>query len=406
MSAGRAAILVCAADPQAVADVRALLEQAGHEIAFHRLSDRKEVDAEPEQLSAHRLVVVEGTQNEVEALQFCQRVRARCGMVSDYATTDGFLPILLVTGDRAPDTERFSSGDGADAYLFRPFAPVELFAQVGALLRTKDTHDRLTEKSAEVHRINRRLHQAYQQIDQELELARRIQFSLLPKPLPEVPRVRFAVHHALSGRVGGDFYDVFRLDENHVGFYVADAMGHGVPASLLTVFVRNGVRAKEVIGQHYSLTPPAQVLHRLNRELVEQSLSEHPFITMAYALYNHADNTLHFARAGHPHPLHVPRDGEPRFWQVEGSLLGVFDTEFHPSTHHLNAGDKVLFYSDGIDTAQVEEQPPGADSLRACAARHRELPVEEFIAALARDLFREAKQTDDLTLLGMEVVEA
>jgi sigma-B regulation protein RsbU (phosphoserine phosphatase) len=396
MSAGRAAILVCAAEPPAVADIRALLEQAGHDVAWRPLRDTDPVD-----LTANRLVVVEGSQEEAAALQFCRGLRGRM--------IDSFIPILYVTGDRASGAGPASYGEGADAYLLRPFAPVELLAQVGALFRTKDLHDRLAEKSVEVNRINRRLHQAYQQIDQELELARRIQLSFLPQSLPEVPRLRFAVHYALSGRVGGDFYDVFRLDENHVGFYVADAMGHGVPASLLTIFVKMGVRSKEVSGQpgrqSYCLVPPAEVLHRLNRELVEQALSEHPFITMAYALYNHQESTLHFARAGHPYPLHVPRDGEPRFWQVEGSLLGVFDTEFRPRTNHLQPGDKVLFYSDGIDSAQWETNPPGAESLRACALRLRELPIQEFIAALARDLFQQAKQTDDLTLLGMEVVE-
>src|SRR5260370_14110370 len=100
------------------------------------------------------------------------------------------------------------------------------------------THDDLAEKTAEINRLNKRLQQAYQQIDQELNLARRIQLSFLPQSLPEVPRTRFAVHYALCGQVGGDFYDAFRLAENHVGFYVADAMRHGLPPSLLTISVK------------------------------------------------------------------------------------------------------------------------------------------------------------------------
>src|SRR5438445_131724 len=131
---------------------------------------------------------------------------------------------------------------------------------------------------SEVNRINKRLQQAYQQIDQELELAQRIQASFLPQTLPQVPHVRFAVHYLLCGRVGGDFYDVFRLDERHVGFYVADAMGHGVPASLLTIFVKKGVKTKEVFGRQYRLVPPGEVLQRLNKDMIDQQLSESPFI--------------------------------------------------------------------------------------------------------------------------------
>src|SRR5262249_19611318 len=157
-----------------------------------------------------------------------------------------------------------------------------------------------------------------QQIDQELELARRVQLSFLPQSFPDVPECRFAVHYGLRGKVGGDLYDVFRLDESHLGFYVADVVGHGVAASLLTIFVKEGVRAKDVIGPQSRLVPPGEVLQRLNRELIAQALSEAPFITMVYALLDHRPGTLQFARAGHPHPLYLPREGPPQLWRVEG----------------------------------------------------------------------------------------
>jgi sigma-B regulation protein RsbU (phosphoserine phosphatase) len=346
----------------------------------------------------YHLVVLEGSRAGKEILQLCRGLRARL--------LDSFTPILFITGDSTSTAHLAGLGEGADTYLLRPFAPIELLGQVGAFLRSKDLHDRLAARSAEVHRINRRLHQAYQQLDQELELARRIQLSLLPPTLLVVPQVRFAVNYRLCGRVGGDFYDVFRLDESHVGVYVADAMGHGVPASLLTIFVKKGMRAKEVFGQQYRLVPPGEVLQRLNRDLVDQALAENPFITLVYALYNHRQQTLQFARAGHPYPLYIPHHGEPHFWQIEGSLLGVFETDFQEQSHSLEVGDKVLLYSDGLDAAQFGEHAPGAESLRACAAQHRMLPVQEFVTALAHGLQAPAEQLDDLTLLGMEVLGA
>ncbi len=219
-----------------------------------------------------------------------------------------------------------------------------------------------------------------------------------------MPPVRFAVHYLLCGQVGGDFYDVFRLDENHVGFYVADAMGHGVPASLLTIFVKKGVRAKEVFGKQYRLVPPGEVLQRLNKDLIDQALSETPFITMVYVLFNHRDGTLLFSRAGHPYPLLVPRDGALQLWQGEGFLLGVFDAQFSDRTHQLQPGDKMLLYSDGVDNAVFEGRQPGTDSLLACAEKHRGLPIQEFVESLARDLFSSGNPPDDLTLLGLEMV--
>ncbi len=390
-SKGVPPILVCAGQP-ALAEVRALLAAAGLDAAGHPVGT-----PDPDDLSGCRLVVVDAGGCGPAALDLCRRLRARLD--------EGFVPLLFVTDDPTPAARLAALEGGADACLAHPLAPGELPAQVRALLRIKDTHDGLAGRAAEVHRVNTRLRQLHQQLDHELKLAQRIQSSFLPQTMPQVPHVRFAVHYVLRDRVGGDFYDAFRLDENHLGFYVADAMGHGVPASLLTIFVKKGVRAKEVFGQQYRLVPPGEVLERLNRDLIEQELPENPFITMVYALLNHRDGTLQFARAGHPYPLHVPAAGPLELWQQEGLLLGVVDARFPTQTHRLAAGDKVLLYSDGIDTARFEDQPEGTPSLLACAARHRDLPVREFVETLARDLFGGLAQPDDLTLLALEMGE-
>jgi sigma-B regulation protein RsbU (phosphoserine phosphatase) len=384
-------VLLVGQDQAALEQVSRLLAAGGHEVRHQDPNEFKH-----DEVSSYHLALVEASGCSDACLGWCRRLRARI--------TEPFVPILFVTTDPSPSARLASFEAGADTILLRPFLSEELQAQVQALLRIREVHDRLAEKTAEVHRVNRRLQQAYQQIDQELELARRLQVSFLPQRLPEVPPARFAVHYLLCGQVGGDFYDVFRLDENHVGFYVADAMGHGVPASLLTIFVKKGVRAKEVFGQQYRLVPPNEVLQRLNRDLIDQALSDQPFITMVYALFNHRDGTLRFSRAGHPYPLHIPRDGEPSLWQSEGLLLGVFEAQFSDDTHRLMPGDKVLLYSDGVDNAAFEDHKPGLDSLVACASRHRTLPIQDFVQALATNLFAGGRPPDDLTLLGLEML--
>jgi phosphoserine phosphatase RsbU/P len=381
-------VLLSGQDEAALEEVRRLLLDEGHEVGLV-----PGAGPEPD-LSSWHLAVLETTGCHRECLALCRWLRSR--------PLEAPLPVLVILENPGPDARLASFEAGADAYLLRPFAAEEFRAQVQAFLRLRETHDRLAEKTAEVHRVNRRLQQAYQQIDQELELARRLQVSFLPQKLPDISHVQLAVHYRLRGQVGGDFYDVFRLDEHHVGFYVADVMGHGVPASLLTIFVKKGVRAKEVFGNQYRLVPPAEILSRLNRDLIDQGLSDIPFITMVYVLFNHHDGTLRFSRAGHPYPLHVPRDGSLQLWQGEGLLLGVFDALFSDRTHRLAPGDKLLIYSDGIDSASFEEHPPGIESLLACAGRHRGLPIQAFVETLARDLFPDGKQPDDLTLLGLE----
>lgn len=381
-------VLLFAGEP-AGDDVRAVLGQAGYELHEYPFGTAAIGNGRPA-----NLLVVDARDETREALQLCDRLRA--------LLHEQYVPILYVADDaqsRVAGLER-----GADTVLARPFGPAELLAQVQALLRVKERHDQLAARAAEANRVSKRLQAAYHQIDLELELAGRLQESFLPQSLPELPGLRFAVQYRPCNRVGGDFYDVFRLDEHHVGFYVADAMGHGVPASLLTIFVKQGVRAKEISGQSYRLVPPDEVLAKLNRDLVEQALSDAPFITMAYALYNRADGTLTFARAGHPHPLYLPAEGAPQLWPLEGSLLGVFATQYRVRTERLKPGDKLLLYTDGVDGAAFADRPVGVPSLLAAAERFRDRPIGELVERLAHDLFTQSRQGDDLTILGMEVV--
>ena len=344
-----------------------------------------------------QLYIVDGGRQTEQALKACHRLYLE--------QKDGYTPILFLAGDGSASSRLSSLECGADTSLNRPVEAAAFLAQVQTLLRIKERHDQLAVKAAEASRITKRLQAANLQMDQELELARRLQESFLPQSLPQLPRVRFAVKYKPCARVGGDFYDIFRLDEKHLGFYIADAMGHGIPASLLTIFVKKGVRAKEISGQSYRLVPPTEVLQKLNRDLVEQQIPDLPFITMVYVLFNCDDGTLQFSRAGHPYPLFIPKDGKPILWQVEGSLLGVFETQYRLQTHHLKPGDKLLLYTDGMDGASFEQHPVGLASLLAATERFRALPIDELVERLASDLFTQTRQNDDLTVFGMEMTE-
>ena len=369
-------------------DVRSLLADAGYDLAVRHFH-------EPPAQTPAQLYVVDGGRQPEAALKHCHRLRID--------QNDSYTPILFVTG--AGPTRLASLECGADTSLARPVEPAEFLAQVQSLIRVKERHDQLAIKAADAQRISKRLQAATQQMDQELELARRLQESFLPQTMPQLASVRFAVKYKPAARVGGDFYDVFRLDEKHIGFYIADAMGHGVPASLLTIFVKKGVRAKEITGQSYRLVPPTEVLERLNRDLVEQQIPDLPFITMVYVLFNYQDGTLQFSRAGHPYPLYVPASGKPVLWQIEGSLLGVFDTRYRLQTQQMKPGDKLLLYTDGMDAAAFEQHPVGLASLLAAAERFRALPIDELVERLASDLFAQTWQADDLTVFGMEMTQ-
>lgn len=344
-----------------------------------------------------QLYVVDGGRQTELALLHCQRLRTD--------QNGGYTPILFVTAGADSTARKAGLDSGADTALARPFESAELLAQVQSLLRVKERHDRLADQAAQAQGISRRLQEAQHRMDQEMELAQRLQESFLPQSLPQLPQVRFAVKFQPHARVGGDFYDIFRLDEKHLGFYIADAMGHGVAASLMTMFVKRGVRGKEIFGQTYRLVPPPEVLHRLNRDLMAQQIPDLPFITMIYALFNWETGVLYFSRAGHPYPLYVPKEGKPILWQIEGGLLGVFETQYRLHSQQLKAGDKLLLYTDGMDGASFRQHAVGLASLLAAAEEFRALPIEEMVERLASDLFTQTRLKDDLTVFGMEMAE-
>ena len=383
-AAGPALLVLTAAS--AADSVGPLLEAAGHGVRTAALDAVADLD-----LAAFALVVIDAT--GADALAWCRRLQAR---------PDEHPPgVLLVLADAEPAARLAALEAGATAYIVRPFAPGELLLQVQTFLSLRQLQGRLARQSAELTSANQRLQQTYKQIELELDAARRLQMSFLPQTLPAIHGARFAVSYRPCGRVGGDFYDVTRLDEDHVGFYVADAMGHGMPASLLTIFLKRGVRGKAIAGREYRLVPPGEVLERLNRDLLEQALPEMPFITMAYALLNCKDGTLRYARAGHPHPLYVPARGDVGVLPADGGLLGVFVAEFREQRRQLQPGDKLLLCTDGLETGANGGEAHRL--LEAQAAEHRDLPIEQLVAKLAAELPGAAAPADDFTILGVEM---
>ena len=133
---------------------------------------------------------------------------------------------------------------------------------------------------------DRTVHFHMQRLDDELRLAARLQQDFLPKSLPQIGSVRFHTLFRPAGYVSGDLYDVMRLDEKHVGFYIADAVGHGMPAALLTMFIKNALVTKEITADGYRLLTPAQTMAMLNDALVSQNLSNASFATALYGLIN------------------------------------------------------------------------------------------------------------------------
>src|SRR3954454_11118865 len=191
-----------------------------------------------------------------------------------------------------------SPGDGAHDQTIQHLSHIE---QQMEFLQTE-----ITSLQDEVNLLRRRdetLGFYMNRVDEEMRLAARLQQDFLPKNVPQLGKVRFHSLYRPAGYVSGDLYDCMRLDESHVGFYMADAVGHGMPAALLTMFLKQALTTKEIFPGGYRLLTPNQTMQKLNDSLVGQNLSQATFAT---ALYGHIDTRslqLTFSRGGHPNPL-------------------------------------------------------------------------------------------------------
>jgi serine phosphatase RsbU (regulator of sigma subunit) len=242
--------------------------------------------------------------------------------------------------------------------------------------------------------INRELQQAYSRLNADLEVARRLQESFLPRTLPGLGGVRFAVARSSGRAVAGDCYDVARLDEHHLGFYLADAMGHGIPAALLAIYLKKAVVGKHIDAGGYRLLEPGEVLGRLNRELVQLQLADDPYFTMIYGLIDCRTGTAALARAAHPPAVFVPRAGTPEFWSPTGSLLGVFESTYADERRQFATGDRLLLMTDGF-----VPDPTRGHAILEVVASGPPAPLDDWIADLGRRLPR---AEDDATLLALE----
>ncbi|MEZ0265746.1 MAG: PP2C family protein-serine/threonine phosphatase [Phycisphaerae bacterium] len=265
--------------------------------------------------------------------------------------------------------------------------------------------------SFEVNHLRRRdetLRFYMQRIDEELRLAARIQQDFLPKSLPQVGPVHFHSLFRPAGYVSGDLYDVMRLDEHHVGFFICDAVGHGMPAALLTMFVKKALVTKEIFAGGYRLLDPGETLARLNQSIIDQELSQATYATALYGIIDTRTLEMRFARGGHPSPA-VLRAGSNQieFVEAQGPLLGIFpDEPFTVASTVLAPGDRVLIYSDGIEVGFCGDDVGDTHKWREHVEARAHLPAEEFLREIADGLDAQSgslQPKDDVTMLVIEV---
>lgn len=241
-------------------------------------------------------------------------------------------------------------------------------------------------------------------IETELEMARRIQSSILPERAPQIPGLDVATRYVPAASVAGDFYDFLAADDRRVGILVADVSGHGVPAALIASMVKVAFSSQAEHAEN-----PAAVLREMNRIFFGHS--PETFITAGYLFLDLPRRTLLYAGAGHP-PLLLWRKSEGRVYafRENGIVIGPFpDGAYTNAEFALQAGDRLLLYTDGITEAEnATEDLYGEERLLGFVAANAALPVGRFADALLAELAgwsggtSDGTQRDDATLIVVD----
>ena len=236
--------------------------------------------------------------------------------------------------------------------------------------------------------------------EEELQRAREIQESLLPKEIPQLPGFEVASAWQPARAVGGDYFDVLKLGENRLAICIADVSGKGVPAALLMANVQASLRASV-----RDLDSPARVCSIINGMLCE-SIAADKFVTFFCGVLDAPSSTFRYCNAGHPYPILVS-SGAVRTLDQGGAVLGVFPAwTYEDSSVDLISGDRLLLFTDGITEAEGPQgEEFGMEKVAAFAKAHAAnsaARINQQLLAQVSD-FCGAQFRDDATLLVLAV---
>ena len=249
-------------------------------------------------------------------------------------------------------------------------------------------------------------HTQLESIKGDLAVAREIQQAILPRIFPPFPEEAANMDIAASMNaakdVGGDFYDFFRIDADHIGFVIADVSGKGVPAAIFMAVCRTLIRATGIRG-----VSPSECITYSNSLLAKESVNA-MFVTAFYGIYNIRTGEVKYANAGHNPPYLMKADGSVKVLPLSHDFVaGVIDDfQYTEETTLLERGDTLLLFTDGVTEATSPTyEEYGEQRLEQRLSQLTQVGCQQIIDAIKADVKAfagEAEQSDDITLLALK----
>jgi sigma-B regulation protein RsbU (phosphoserine phosphatase) len=327
--------------------------------------------------------------------------REGLNLVTQVRELDRYLPIVVMTAWGSVPLAVEALQKGVGDFVEKPWENSRLLE----ILRTQLERSRsLREARAEEEKQNvaqqqmlSRLHQQ----DQEIQQAREMQQSFLPREIPEISGYEFSGAWRPARSVGGDYFDVLPLGEASYGLSIADVMGKGVPAALLMSNLQAAVRSCAA-----EPMPPVELCRRVNRQLCRNTAHDR-FVTFFYSVLHAAARRLVYANAGHNAPLLLHRDGTVERLAVGGPVIGMFpECRFEEGEVTFQRGDRLVLFTDGVtELRSAAGEEFGEERLVRVVRENRRRSAAELRSRIFEVLgeFGGGEFQDDATLIVMAV---
>ncbi|MFC1689041.1 SpoIIE family protein phosphatase [Pseudomonadota bacterium] len=339
------------------------------------------------------LILLDVMMPGMDGYEVCQKLK------ENPVTRD--IPVIFVTAlDQTSDEARGFSLGAAD-YIFKPVNPPILHARVKTHLALKQSMDELSQAYGIIKQQKDRM-------EEELNIGRDIQMSMLPLEFPAFPnREEFSVHALLkpAREVGGDFYDFFFISDNELALVVGDVSGKGVPAALFMAVTKSVIKTRAIADPS-----PASIVTRVNDEMSQDNPSS-MFVTLFLAICNVRTGECRFTNAGHNPPYIRRQDGSMEVLsQRHGPIIGAMeDLAYKESSIDLGMGDELFIFTDGVTEAMDHQGTLYSDKR---LEEHLESSMKSSVENLVSETLESvenyangAEQADDITLLAFSLLK-
>jgi sigma-B regulation protein RsbU (phosphoserine phosphatase) len=366
--------------------ISTLLADEGYEV-------KTAVDGKDGLVKAHEeprpdLILSDFEMPELDGPGFCKAVKEDKELRST--------PVLLLTTLGETQNKLTGLDSGADDYIQKPKSPddiKELFARIRAHLRIADLRSELSER-------NRLLEAAHKKLNFELDLARKVQFAMMPRPPKPRGPLKIAVRYTPANQLGGDVYDFYRLDNNRMGILVADVSGHGVNSAMLSGMVKALAAPLSV-----AVLEPGELLAGLD-VAGEQFFPEGYFCTGFYLIADEETGLLRYAGVGHPPGIIVGPNG-PRMLQSNPGMLGIGMVDGTAGdSDRLMPGESLVIYTDGLpDAMDPSDVLFGEERLTTVLQSHHGAKPDDILNAVDTALNAHTapgRPADDINIIVLQ----